>query len=190
MLITNVGIALIIGFVYILAFMPFGGLSGGPVFKGNTGSSNVAMQIVVDEKSDVNAYMDMLEDFGAFGTFFFPEPCYQDQDELIQAVLKRGHSVGYYVYKDDDAQFGLYLGGGYSVPVMNYMAGNELIQVCPSIDMTVLENTDEWQKVFSETALDDLFIHVDADNNFEEFEKIVQIVRNKGYTILKVNEML
>ncbi|MDD5016490.1 MAG: hypothetical protein PHO15_00145 [Eubacteriales bacterium] len=194
MLVTNLSIMLIIGFVYMLAFMPFGAVPDGPVLKGNTGENNVALQIVIDGTSDIDAYMKMLEEFGVAGTFFFSEQCYYSNEAVLQQVLDSGHGIGYYVYEDEnedeDARLGLYLGGGYSVPVMSYIEGSELRQVCPSIDVTKLIRVDGWQQVLGETVLDDMFIYIDADNNFEDFEKIVQIVLDKGYTILKVNEML
>lgn len=186
MLITNLGIALIIGFVYVMAFMPFGEFHQSPWLKGNTGGNNVALQIVVEESSDVVAYMNMLEGYGVPGTFFFSRQ--HDNKDMIKLALDRGHGIGFYMCGDD--QFRLYLGGGYSVPVMSYGVGGEAMRVCPSIDSTKLISTDDWQQVLSEAALSDMFISCDADNNLEDFEKIVQIVLDKGYTILKVNEML
>ena len=73
MIVTNGFILLIIALVYIAAFMPFGEpiRSDAPRLKGSTRGSNIALQIAVDERSDVGAYMDMLDSFGAAGTFFF-----------------------------------------------------------------------------------------------------------------------
>ena len=190
-LITNTYLALIIAFVYFSAFMSNGLYQGSPVLKGNSGGDNVAFQIAVDELSDVDTYMSVLEDFGAAGTFFFSEQSYNSNEEVLLEVSDRGHGIGYYIGEEDDGmQLSLYMGGGYSIPVMNYIEGSQVRQVCPSLDVTKLMISDDWQQTLGEAVTGDMFIYLDADNNFEDFEKIVQIVLDKGYTILKVNEML
>ncbi len=47
-----------------------------------------------------------------------------------------------------------------------------------------------WLQLFFRQLKGDMFIRIVADNQFDEFEKVVQIVSDKGYTILKVDEML
>jgi hypothetical protein len=192
MLVTNAGIVLIIVFVYIMAFLPFGPLhSGAPVLKGRTGAQNIALQIAVRDDTDVAAYIDRLDALGAKGTFFFPAQGESDASEMIREVKAAGHGVGYYQCDvDDGGCHTLYIGGGYSLPVMNYENNDVVRKVCPSIDMTKLKKQEDWTQILGESVSDDLFVYVEADNDFAEFEKIVQIIRLKGYTILKIHEML
>src|SRR5690242_10734456 len=105
-LITNIGLALIIAFVYFSAFMPIypAPLSRGPLMKGNTGGDNVALQISIDEKSDVESYLDMLDRYGITATFFFPEQYNSDKNYLLRMVAARGCGVGFYPCKEDDSQ--------------------------------------------------------------------------------------
>jgi hypothetical protein len=63
-------------------------------------------------------------------------------------------------------------------------------EVCPSIDVSLLSHTDDWTHVLSDSVAGDMFLYIRADNNLSDFEKVVQIVVDKGYTILKVSEML
>ena len=84
----------------------------------------------------------------------------------------------------------MYIGGGYSLPVMSYEIGAENARVCPSIDVSKLSKRNDWAQVLQDSLCNDLFLYVDADIDLAEFEKIVQIVSDKGYTILKIDEML
>ena len=184
MLLYNIAIMVIIAFVYTAAFLPFGApLSGNmPALMGSTGQKNIALQIAVDHDSDVAAYMDVLEANGAQGTFFF-----DTDSDIVSGVQARGHGVGWYTYGQATA---MYIGGGYSLPVMSYSQGSRMQQVGPSIDITALKKGGDWEAVLADSLGNDLFLYISADNDFDEFEKIVQIVRDKGYTILKINEML
>ena len=55
-MVTDIGLAVIILFVYFTAFMPVYPVpfSKGPVMKGNTNGDNVALQIAVNEGSDID----------------------------------------------------------------------------------------------------------------------------------------
>jgi len=189
---TNLCLLLIIGLV---SLMTFGAhlLSDGakiPALKGRTGADNIGMQIAVKPDTDVDAYMDTLEELGARGTFFFCEQYAMDEKQVKQ-VKQRGHGVGYYTCPAyDNQETGMYIGGGYSVPVMSYEAGDALMQVCPSINLTKLKKLDNWMEILGARISGDMFLYVTADNDQAEFKKIVQIVLDKGYTILKVDEML
>lgn len=192
-LLTNTALTLIIAFVYFSAFMPVypAPFSRGPLMKGNTGGDNVALQISVDEGSDVEPYLDMLDRYGITATFFFPEQYNSDKNYLLKMVAERGGGVGFYPCAEEDSQrLVLYIGGGYTIPVMNYKSGNKVLQVSPSIDVDKLKEAGDWQWTLSANLMGDMFIYVSADNDLGDFEKIVQIVLNKGYTILKMDEML
>jgi len=122
---------------------------------------------------------------------FFCEQCNIQSEQMAERAKNEGHGVGYYVCAEHDKkQGGQYIAGGYSLPVMSYVGDSEIYQVCPSIDITKLKQLDDWQQILNEKISSDMFIYFRADNNFDDFEKIVQIVLNKGYTILKVDEML
>ncbi len=189
-LVTNIGLVLIITLVYVASFgftTPVQGLA----LKGCTGADNVGLQIMVDEQSDVDAYIDRLEDMGVSVTFFFCEECFKEKGEIISRVISRGHGVGYYVCeKHEGSETDMYIGNGYSVPVMSYNDDGAVRHIGPSIDFTKLKTLKDWQRVLAERIFGDMFIRINADNQFDEFEKVVQIVRDKGYTILKVEEML
>ncbi len=189
MIVTNLCIIIIILFVYVMAFTSLGTslLSRGPMLKGNTGQKNVALQIKVDSASDVDAYLDLLDAFKAKCTFFFCEEA--DNEDIVQKVIKRGHETGYYS-EGGEEKTDLYLGGGKSIPVMSFANNAKVFQVSPSIDINKLKKTEDWEKEFAEKISNDMFIYINADNNFDDFEKIIQIVRNKGYTILKIAQML
>ena len=73
---------------------------------------------------------------------------------------------------------------------MNYKSGNKVLQVSPSIDVDKLKEAGDWQRVLNLNLMGDMFIYISADNDLADFEKTVQIVLNKGYTILKMDEML
>ena len=190
-LVTNICLAIIIILVYITAFVPFGGMmqGTGPALKGNTGKDVIGLQIVVDEQTDVTAYLDTLDQYGVKGTFFFQEQQAEKLEPLLLRVIERGHGVGYYINERTRAAL-LYIGGGYSIPVMSYDEGDGVHTVCPSIDVSKLSLSDDWTAVLADALAGDMFIYIRADNNFSDFEKVVQIVLDKGYTILKVNEML
>ncbi len=189
-LITNIFLVLIMGLTYVASF-GFALPSQGLALKGCTGENNVALQITVDENSNVEAYMDELEQMGVYGTFFFCEQCYKDNGAVINEVLSRGHGVGFYICEDHDGkETDMYIGNGYSVPVMSYDDGSALRHIGPSIDFAKLKSHALWQQLLQDSIYRDMFIRIDADNEFEEFEKVVQIIRDKGYTILKVEEML
>jgi hypothetical protein len=191
LLVTNIALAAIIAFVYLSAFSAYPALfMRGPIMKGNTNGDNVALQIAADENSDVASYMDTLDRFGVKATFFFSEQQYSQNDDVLKQVQGRGNGVGYYPCKGSGQRLMLYIGGGYNIPVMSYLSGSQVLQVCPSIDIEKLQNGDDWQQVFSKNLLGDMFIYTSADNNMADFEKVVQIVLNKGYTILKMDEML
>jgi len=72
-IITNMCLLVIIAFVYISAFTPFNPslLAQGPVLKGNTGEKNIALQIAVEDSSDMDTYFQRLDMLGVKGTFFF-----------------------------------------------------------------------------------------------------------------------
>jgi len=192
-LITNIGLALIIAFVCFSVFMPINPapLSRGPLMKGSTGGDNVALQISVSDSSGVEPYLDILDRYGVTATFFFPEQYGSDKSYLLQMVNERGSGVGFYPWKENDEQrLVLYIGGGYTIPVMNYKSGSQILQVSPSIDVDKLKEAGDWQRVLNENLEGDMFIYISADNDIDDFEKTVQIVLNKGYTILKMDEML
>jgi hypothetical protein len=192
-LVTNIGLVLTIAFVYFAAFMPIypAPFTRGPLMKGNTGGDNIALQISVDDSSDISSYLDMLDRFGIKATFFFPEQYYSNGSYLVKQVAERGSEVGFYPSTEDNSQrLVLYIGGGYSIPVMNYVSGDKVFQVSPSIDIDKLRESGDWQRVLNENLAGDMFVYASANNDFGDFEKIVQIVLNKGYTILKMDEML
>jgi hypothetical protein len=190
-IVTNTCILGIIALVYLAAFGPVGSIlnGGAPVLKGSTGENVVGLQIVVDDKSDVAAYIDTLERYNAKGTFFFSDQQVGAMESELRTVMKRGHGVGYYISEDARAS-ALYIGGGYSIPVMSSTEEGGVREVCPSIDVSLLSRTDDWAQVLSDTVAGDMFLYIRADNNLSDFEKVVQIVVDKGYTILKVSEML
>ena len=95
-----------------------------------------------------------------------------------------------YPCKENDSQKLVLYIGGYTIPVMNYKSGNKVLQVSPSIDVDKLKKADDWQRELNVNLLGDMFVYISADNDLGDFEKIVQIVLNKGYTILKMDEML
>lgn len=189
-LVTNMCLVLIIALVYIAAFVPFENvLQGtGPALKGNTGKDIIGLQIVVDDQTNLAEYMDTLERYGAKGTFFFQEQQAEQQEVMLQ-VEERGHGVGYYINERTRAAL-LYIGGGYSIPVMSCDEGDSVRTVCPSIDMSKMSLRSDWTSMLADALAGDMFIYIRADNNLSDFEKVVQIVLDKGYTILKVNEML
>ena len=160
-----------------------------PALKGRTGEDAVGLQIAVAAITDLDAYMDALEQAGVRGTFFF-RLAGASADELAEKAERRGHGVGYYGADDGGAPVGLYIGGGYSVPVMRYEEGGALKQVCPSINLTRLKRLDDWPDVLSARLAGDMFLYIDGDNDQAALKKIVQIVLDKGYTIMKVDEML
>ena len=84
----------------------------------------------------------------------------------------------------------MYIGGGFSVPVMSYEDSSGMLQVCPSINIAKLKKIENWPEILSSKISGDMFLFVAADNDHTEFKKVVQIVLDKGYTILKVEEML
>ncbi len=189
-LFSNCCLMLIIAFVYLAAFGPMGKISDGPVLKGCTGGENIALQIAVTQDSDIQAYMEKLERSGAFGTFFFCEQCGFGSADT-EEIKERGHAVGLYVCSEHKGQkTDMYIGGGHSVPVLHYFQNGSLRQIGPSIDLERLRNMSNWLQLFSDSLKGDMFIRIVADNQFDEFEKVVQIVSDKGYTILKVDEML
>jgi hypothetical protein len=190
-LITNVCLLLIIALVYVAAFMPFGSLlpAAGPALKGSTGKNVVGLQIIVDDQTNIAAYIVLLEMYGVKGTFFFSEQQTEALESAMLTVIQRGHGVGYYINERTRAS-ALYIGGGYSIPVMNCAQGDAVREVCPSIDVSKLSLCSGWTSALADSLAGDMFLCIRADNNFEEFEKTVQIVLDKGYTILKVNEML
>lgn len=189
-LVTNIFLVLIMGLVYVASF-GFAQPTQGLALKGCTGGSNVGLQLTVTQDSDVAAYMDAMDRMGVQGTFFFCEQCIKDNDAMVRSVLARGYSVGYYVCAEHNGvDSDMYIGNGYSVPVMSYESGSGVRQIGPSIDFEKLKKNDDWQQVFRDSIFGDMFIRIEANNEMTEFEKVVQIVRDKGYTILKVEEML
>ncbi len=191
-LITNLCLLLIIGLVSLAAFGPLEtpGLGQGPALKGSTGEDNIALQIAVDQSSDIETYMDTLEKTGAHGTFFFCADS-SANSTMIEEVRQRGHGVGYYNCAGDEGQEAeMYIGGGYSVPVMSYEDGDDMLQVCPSINLTKFKKLENWPQLLRNNISGDMFLYVAADNDQDDFKKVVQIVLDKGYTILKVDEML
>lgn len=188
--VTNLCLAAIIALVYLAAFMPaHAALGVRPALKGNTGENVVGLQIVVDDKSNIAAYLDTLERYGVKGTFFFSEQQTEAQKPTLLSVLGRGHGIGYYI-SEYTRSSALYIGNGYSIPVLSAAAKDGMCEVCPSVDISKLSRLDDWPSVLSESITGDMFIYIRADNNYADFEKVVQIVLDKGYTILKVNEML
>jgi hypothetical protein len=187
-LVTNISLAAIIVFVYFAAFTPFDVIRG-PVMKGSTNGNNVALQIAVDDGSLIVPYMEMLDDFGVKATFFFSEQLYSRND-IIKQVLESGNGIGFIGSRDTGKRLVLYIGGGYSIPVMEYVSGKSVLRVSPSIDVEKLKAKGNWQQVLSENLSGDMFIYTSADDEMSDFQKVVQIVLNKGYTILKMDEML
>ena len=189
-IVSNLCLMMIIGLVALSSFGLHALAAREPALKGRTGADNIALQIAVDQSSDVEAYMDVLEKAGAHGTFFFCSQCLADS-ALIEEVMLRGHGVGSYTCAaHENRQTGMYIGGGYSVTVMSYKSGDSVRQVCPSINLTKLTKLDDWQEILSRQISGDMFLYTAADNDQDEFKKVVQIVLDKGYTILKVDEML
>ncbi len=189
-LVTNICLVLIIGFVYVTSF-GFARPSLGLALKGSTGGSNIGLQISVTQGTDVAAYLDAMDRIDVQATFFFCEQCIKDNGEMLDEVLSRGQSVGYYVCEAHDGiESDMYIGNGYSVPVMSYDNGSGVRHIGPSIDFEKLKRQDDWPAVLRDNIYGDMFIRIEADNEMSEFEKVVQIVRDKGYTILKVEEML
>lgn len=189
-MLTNSCIGLIIAFVCFTSFGPLGQISGAPLLKGCTGGDNVALQIMVNDSSEVGAYMDTLERVGAQGTFFFCEQCGASED-LLSQVRQRGHGVGSYVcaaHKGKETD--MYIGSGYSVPVMHYNDGQLIRRIGPSLDIARLKAQQGWLQTLEENLFGDMFIRVVADEAIGDFEKVVQIVSNKGYTMLRIDEML
>lgn len=186
-LVTNACLAVIIAGVYLMAFWPFGGLVRGPAMQGNTGEDNIGLQIAVDEQSDVAAYLAMLDGLGAKATFFFSESR-QDDVDAARLVMQSGHSIG--TYDKNGMESGMYIGSGYSVPVMSYAQPGRFAQVGTSIDLGRLTQREDWEDVLAGSLSRDMFLLIPADNDLDQFKKTVQIVRDKGYTILKVDEML
>ena len=90
-LVTNMCLAGIIVLVYLTAFGPVANLlsGAGPVLKGSTGEDVVGLQIVVDDESDVAAYLDMLERYGAKGTFFFGDQQTAAMESELLTVVRR-----------------------------------------------------------------------------------------------------
>jgi hypothetical protein len=188
---TNLGLLLIIGLVSLGTFGAHLLLDKEqPALKGRTGADAVGLQIGVMAATDVDAYMDALEELGVRGTFFFRAPDASSVDTLAAEVKQRGHGVGYYDAADVGSEAGMYIGGGYSVPVMSYEAGGAMEQVCPSINVARLKRVDDWPDVLSARLAGDMFLYIAGDNDQAGLKKIVQIVLDKGYTILKVDEML
>jgi len=178
------------GLTYMASF-GFALPSQGLVLKGCTGKNNIALQITVDDYSDVEAYMDTLERLGAYGTFFFCEQCDNANGATINEVLSRGHGVGFYVCNTHQgSETDMYIGNGYSVPVMSCGDGSQMRRIGPSIDFEKLRLHKIWRQILQDSIQRDMFIRIKADNEYEDFEKVVQIIRDKGYTILKVEEML
>jgi hypothetical protein len=190
-ILTNLCLLLIIGLVSLATFgTRLLSDAQGPALKGRMGAAGVGLQIAVEADTDVGAYMDTLEALSARGTFFFCDQCAAD-DEAISQVKQRGHGVGRYACAAHDGEeAGMYIGGGYSVPVMSYEDGDALLSVCPSINLAKLKKLDNWLTVLGDRLRGGMFLYVAADNDQAEFKKIVQIVLDKGYTILKVDEML
>jgi len=168
-LITDICIALIILGVYAVVFVSGSIFSGRPALKGNSSGSKVGLQIAVIPTSDVGAYISMMSDLGICATFFFDSA----QRELAAKIEHAGQSVG----QIEQAQ---------SVPVMSYGQGRK---VGTSIDIDRLKQRDDWQQVLSESVSAGMLLYVVADNDFDDFEKIVQIVLDKGYTIVEMEEM-
>ncbi len=188
--VTNLCLIIIMGMVYAASF-GFARTGQGLALKGCTGGNNVALQITVKEDSDIDTYMDTMDEMGVGGTFFFCEQCRKDEDGMIAHVLERGFGVGYYVCaRHEGKETDMYIGNGYSVPVMSYDDGSSVRHVGPSIDFEKLKEKENWPQIFKETVAGDMFIRIEADNDIGQFQKVVQIVRDKGYTILKVEEML
>lgn len=84
----------------------------------------------------------------------------------------------------------MYIGSGCSVPVMHYNDGIEGRRIGPSLDIARLKAQQGWTQTLEESLFGDMFIRVIADNAIDDFEKVVQIVSNKGYTMLKIDRML
>ncbi len=187
-LVTNISLAVIIVFVYFAAFMPFDVIRG-PVMKGSTNGDNVALQIAVEDGSLIEPYMDMLDDYGIKATFFFSEQLY-NRNDIIKQVIDSGNGIGFIGSRETGKRLVLYIGGGYSIPVMEYVSGKSVMRVSPSIDVEKLKDKDNWQQILSDNLSGDMFIYTSAKGGSSDFEKVVQIVLNKGYTILKMDEML
>ena len=120
--------------------------------------------------------------------FFFWAQQTEGMAPVLREVMERDHGIGYISGSTRSAA--LYIGGGYSIPVMNCSEDDGVQEVCPSLDVSKLCLSSGWPDALADALTGDMFIYIRADNNFSDFEKVVQIVLDKGYTILKVNEML
>lgn len=187
-LVTNISLAAIIVFVYFMAFAPFG-LVRGPVMKGSTNGRNIAIQIAVSDDSLIEPCMDMLDRFGVKATFFFSEQLY-NRNDLVGKVTERGNGIGYCGNRETGQRLVLYIGAGYSIPVMDYVSKNTVVRVSSSIDVEKLKMKGDWQQTLKDNLSGDMFIYAAASGDLGDLEKVVQIVMNKGYTILKMDEML
>lgn len=168
-LITDTFLAVIIMIVYFAAFVGVSLISDKPALKGSTGEEKIGLQIAVNEQSDIGAYKDILEKYRISATFFFDAEC-----SSMQELEGEGYSTGF-------------LHESNSVPVLSYGSSDEKIST--SVDLDKLINTEGWEETLKKTISGDMLIFKTADNDFEVFEKIVQIILDKGYTIVKMEEM-
>lgn len=167
--ITDICLAVIIMMVYFAAFIGVKLLSDKPALRGSTAENQVGLQIAIDVQSDVEKYIKILEKYEISATFFF-----DTNSEVMQELSQQGHSVGFLHERD-------------ALPVMSYDGGSKMIST--SIDLDHLINSSGWEKLLEAKVAAGMLMFITADNNFSEFEKIVQIVLNKGYTIVKMEEM-
>jgi len=181
-LILDLCILAVIAAVSLAAFWLPGVDTGGPALRGNTDANGIGLQIAATGEEDTARYLDALDEIGAKATFFFPEET--QPDDAMALVRSRGHGVG------TRGENGMYIGGGASVPVMSYRSGSGIRQVAPSIDTTKMFVHSEGAQQFASSLHRGMFVYVDAADDFADFQKIVQIAVDKGYTMLKIDEML
>lgn len=167
--ITDICLAVIIMMVYFAAFIGVKLLSDKPALKGNTAENLVGLQIAIDEQSNVEKYIEILEEYEISATFFF-----DTSSDAMQDLSQQGHSVGFLHERD-------------TLPVMSIDGGSKMIST--SIDLDQLIKSKGWEELLDAKVAAGMLMFITADNNFSEFEKIVQIVLNKGYTIVKMEEM-
>ena len=167
--ITDICLAVIIIMVYFASFIVVNLLSDKPALKGSTDENQVGLQIAIDETSDIDGYLEILEKYEISATFFF-----DTGGDAMQELSMQGHSVGV-----------LHESG--SLPVMSIDDGSKIIST--SIDLDQLIKGEDWAKLLESKVAAGMLLFITADNNFRDFEKIVQIVLNKGYTIVKMEEM-
>lgn len=168
-LVTDTLLIVIILMVYFTAFIGGMLLPGRPVFRGSAEGDMVGLQIAVGKGSNVEEYIAVLKKYEISATFFF-----ENSGAHMKELIGEEHSTGY-------------LHSTEAMPVMSYSGGSEVIST--SIDLDKLRAKQEWEGLLEEKVACGMLLFVSADNNLYDFEKIVQIILDKGYTIVRMEEM-